>query len=115
MKKEEKSTIRLINVIAPMIGSRDVVFSLRELITKARSQAVILDFSGVEFVSRSAAHEFLVLKDELKAENIDIEFTNLKDESEAANMLRLVAANRMVPRTRNEPRFEKVSAKALFA
>jgi len=113
MKNTNKRTIRLFTAIAPMIGSRDVVSALRESIRQMAASTVDLDFADIAFISRSAAHEFLVLKDELKKRNIDLQFINA--ENEVAEMLRVVAANRTVPRAKDEPHFERVSLDALFA
>ena len=98
--------------IAPMIGSRDVVHALKDVIDQVNVSAFDMDFADVAFVSRSAAHEFLVLKDEMKKKNIDLQFINAKNE--VAEMLRIVAANRAVPRLKDEPHFERVTLAALF-
>ena len=61
----DRVVIDVSTTLAPIVGSRDIAHSLRSLILKARSKSVDLDFKNVEFLSRSAAHELLTLKDEL--------------------------------------------------
>lgn len=85
-------------LIAPVIHSRDAVELVRNVIEKTDAvTSVVLDFNEVEFISRSAAHELLVLKENLKqAKNTDIVFTNTN--KDVNGMLRIVAANRAVPK-----------------
>ena len=42
-----------------------------------RSKAVTIDFCGIDFISRSAAHEILTFVDEVQKKDIDITFTNM--------------------------------------
>lgn len=92
----KKSTkINIFQVIAPVLGSREVVSSLKKIIIKTRAKRVDLDFKKVKFVSRSAAHELLKLKEELFYKNKKvIQFVNLNDD--IAQMLKIVASSRAV-------------------
>lgn len=100
--------IRTINIdiaknLAPIVGSRDVVSSLKKTIEKAHAKAINLDFSAVEFVSRSAAHELLVLKEKLNKSFLRkkvINFINASDN--VTEMFRTVAANRALPKSKIE-------------
>lgn len=93
-----KNTINVATTVAPVLASRDVINTLKVEIEKFVSQAVQLDFAQVEFISRSAAHELLRLKESLAAQDNKktIEFINAKEE--VANMLRIVASNRAIPK-----------------
>jgi len=85
--------------LARIISSRDAAASLRSLISRSSSKAIDLDFQNVEFVSRSAAHELLLLKDRFDraiCRRKAISFINANNE--VAGMLRAVAASRAVPR-----------------
>ena len=90
-------TIKIAQVIAPLVSSRDAVETLRKPIRRTSATNIILDFNDVQFISRSAAHQLLVMKDEfaskLRPKKI-ISFINTN--SSVTNMLRLVAANRVL-------------------
>ena len=85
--------------LASIVGSRDVAHSLKNIIEKTHSKAIDLDFHDVEFVSRSAAHELLVLKERLNKRLFRkkiIHFINTSDN--VSEMFRTVAANRALPK-----------------
>ena len=53
--------------VADVVGSRDLALrfwadELFKTLSKTNDRHLILDFSGVEFMSRSFAHEYLVTK-----------------------------------------------------
>ncbi len=95
----DTTTINIATRVAPVLASRDVITALKSEIQKFATQQVQLDFAQVEFVSRSAAHELLRLKESLAAQATKktVEFINANDE--VANMLRTVASNRAIPKT----------------
>ncbi|MDP2655977.1 MAG: hypothetical protein Q8P11_00200 [bacterium] len=110
MKKQSKSTIKIAEVIASVVSSRDIVDSLEAIIKKTHATTVELDFCDVVFVSRSAAHEFLLLQKKLSQ---TVLFVNTNED--VTTMLRVVAANRAVPKNVDQTlRFERISADALF-
>ena len=77
--------------------------SLKKTIEKAHAKAINLDFSAVEFVSRSATHELLVLKEKLNKSFFKkkmITFINASDN--VTEMFRTVAANRALPKSKIE-------------
>lgn len=41
------------------------------------SKAIVFDFNGIDFISRSAAHEILTFIDDVQKKGVDITFTNL--------------------------------------
>jgi anti-anti-sigma regulatory factor len=94
----ENNTINVASVVAPVLASRDVISTLKREIEKNAAQQVQLDFADVEFVSRSAAHELLRLKEQLltQEKKQEVEFTNANDE--VSQMLRTVASNRAMPK-----------------
>jgi len=103
IKKTKAVNIDVAKSLAPIVGSRDVVSILRKTIVKAHAKIVNLDFSAVEFVSRSAAHELLVLKEKLNKSFLRkkaINFINASDN--VSEMFRTVAANRALPKTKAE-------------
>lgn len=97
-----KAKITILNIskiLAPILGSRDIIDDLKQLVIKAPTKRVDLDFQKVQFVSRSAAHELLKLKEELfyrKQNKKEVNFINTNEN--VAQMLRIVAANRAVPK-----------------
>ena len=85
--------------LASAISSRDITDDLKAAIKKADTEAVDLDFANVEFVSRSAAHQLLTMKEELMQKSWHskkVSFVNTNKDVE--EMFRVVAANRAVPR-----------------
>ena len=103
VKKTKTININVAKNLAPIVGSRDVVSSLKMTIEKAYAKAINLDFSAVEFVSRSAAHELLVLKEKLNKSFFKkkvINFINASDN--VTEMFRTVAANRALPKSKIE-------------
>lgn len=113
MEKELNTTIQIARVLAPIVGSRDVVDLLKAPVLNSSTKSVVLSFKNVEFISRSAAHELLLIKDELRLKNKELSFIDTnKDVSE---MLRVVAANRALPKT-EKPQFkaEKIDINSLL-
>lgn len=105
MKNEPKKIIKMAKYFAPVISSRDITDSLESAILKSKSKIVDLDFSDVEFISRSAAHALLSMKEILQRRVVkkkEISFVNANEE--VKEMLRIIAANRALPK--GKPRFE---------
>ena len=94
----QNETIDLAAIVAPVLASRDLISTLKSAIEKTTTRQVQLDFANVEFVSRSAAHELLHLKESVTALNPKktIEFINPNEE--VTHMLRIVASNPAVPK-----------------
>ncbi|OGI30895.1 MAG: hypothetical protein A2271_03160 [Candidatus Moranbacteria bacterium RIFOXYA12_FULL_35_19] len=110
MENIKKTTINLFREIAPIIGSRDLIDSLEKVISASKYNLVDLDFQKVEFVSRSAAHALLVMKEDFsrKTKNKkEIAFVNANEDIE--KMLRIVAANRALPK-KGDVKFEPEKA-----
>lgn len=85
------SKIDIAKNIASILGSRDVVESLEQLLIKSAKQEVNLDFKNVKFISRSAAYQLLRLKEKLFYKNkIKLRFINLNPN--VSQMLKIVAA-----------------------
>lgn len=95
MKKRKSTKINIAEKIAPILGSRDVIQELDKLIKKAKTDLVELDFVKLEFVSRSAAHELVSLREKYTRQAKNISFINTSQD--VYKMLRIVAANRAVP------------------
>ena len=94
MSKNKKKSLNIAKIIAPIISSRDVLGMLKSAILKADAKSVDLNFKDVKFISRSAAHELLTIKDSV-TKRVKIDFINTSDD--VKEMLRTVAANRAVP------------------
>jgi anti-anti-sigma regulatory factor len=98
----KKVRIKLINVadkLATVVASRDITRTLEKLILDARESEVSLDFKNVDFISRSAAHELLMLQEELArrvCQAIQLSFVNTN--KHVATMLKVVAASRTSPK-----------------
>ena len=58
-----------IKIKRKILTSRDLIRDYQKEINAIKNDTVILDFSAVEFISRSATHEFLKLKEEYKIKN----------------------------------------------
>jgi len=98
----QSETTNLTAAVAPVLASRDVIRTLKDPIEKMASQHIRLDFANVEFISRSAAHELLRLKEwfSAQANHKEIEFVNAN--KEVSQMLRTVASNRAIPKDQKE-------------
>lgn len=101
LKNQNSTTINIAKLLAVIISSRDVAEILGVEIKKADTKSVVLDFTNIKFISRSAAHSLLLLKDKLK-NNKDVSFANA--EKDVSEMLRIVAANRAYPKN-EKPEF----------
>lgn len=102
MKRVTKAIINLADSIAPIIGSRDLVDLLEKSISKTKADLVELDFKNVEFVSRSAAHALLTMKEDFLRKMLrkkEIAFVNAN--RDVKTMFRTVAANRALPNKRD--------------
>lgn len=100
MKNSTKTSLDIAKLVAPIVGSREAVRDLKKTITKEKSTNIDLDFRNVEFVSRSAAHEFLMLKEALARKMLSqktIAFVHVNQE--VKDMFRAIAANRAVPKS----------------
>ncbi|MDD5172974.1 MAG: STAS domain-containing protein [Patescibacteria group bacterium] len=114
MHKENITIIDIAESIAPIISSRDVIDNFKKSIKRAPDVNVALDFSNVQFISRSAAHQLLSIREEFahKWQNKKIvSFTNT--DSNVASMLRLVAANKVLPKGKIKFNAETISIESL--
>ena len=105
MQNKPQKTIKIAEHIAPIISSRDIADNLENVIIKHKSKVLDLDFSNVEFISRSAAHALLSMKEDLQRRLMkkkEISFTNTNKEVE--KMFRIIAANRALPKAK--PKFK---------
>lgn len=112
MKKIAPKIIQIAKLLAPIISSRDIIAVLKKKIIAAKSSLIELDFSDVEFISRSAAHELILMKEDLRNKK---EITIANANEAVIQMLRIVAANRIAPKTQ-KPKFnpKRVDIKFLY-
>ncbi|MDP2586669.1 MAG: STAS domain-containing protein [Candidatus Komeilibacteria bacterium] len=114
MEKTIKNTIKIADLVAPVISSRDIAVILKSSILKSNFSIVELDFSNVEFISRSAAHSLLLMKEDLKRsffKKRDVILINTNEE--VSKMLRIIAANRVSPKSKPDFKAEKVDITTL--
>lgn len=91
-------TIRLSDYLPSNVSSRDIISQfLEKLIAEMKTNLVYLDFSKISFISRSAAHELIKMKErfEYSKQRKKIEFIKLDDD--VAEMIRIVGANMIYP------------------
>ncbi len=115
MIKQYKYTIDVAKILAPIVGSRDLMPVLAEAVNKSDTKAVDLDFAKVEFVSRSAAHALLLMKEDLQRRWLNKKFIAFVNASEnVQEMFRVVAANRALPKTNElQVKIEKTDINSL--
>lgn len=104
-KSQNSTTIRVSELLAPIISSRDVVDVLEDKSKKTDTESVVLDFSNVKFISRSAAHALALLKERVESRvsnRKSLSFVNAN--SDIVEMLRIVAANKIYPKDK-KPEF----------
>lgn len=105
-------TIKLAQDIAQIISSRDVVLQVKQQIVTSQAEQVVLDFSKVEFISRSAAHEFILLSESL----VDQHSVTFVDMNESVRtMLQTVRDHRVAPQKVEVPLLQAVDINAVFA
>lgn len=78
----KKKVLYLKTILAPTLGSRDVTSTLSRVLTWQKEKHIELDFSDIDFISRSAAHELLLLRFKLQRRIFrkkTIKFVNFKD------------------------------------
>lgn len=116
MDSTTNNTISIVQTIAPIVSSRDLVRNLEKVIAKVKADLVDLDFINVEFISRSAAHEMIMLQERMRIKRFkkkDVRFTNTNDE--VKKMLRIVAANKAMPEApKPKIQLEKISIQSLL-
>jgi len=115
-KSQNLTTINVSKLLAPIISSRDIASILEDKIKTTDTESVLLDFTNIKFISRSAAHSLLLLKAKLESKisnRKEISFTNA--DNDVAEMFRVVAANRALPK-KEKPEFnpEKINISSLL-
>lgn len=116
MNNMSTNPIDVAKILAPIVSSRDLIDIVRKEIMKNIDARIQLDFKDVNFISRSAAHEMLVMKEDLARKTLrkkEISFVNTNPT--VKEMFRVVAANRAVPQKPKEIEFkaEKIDIKTL--
>ena len=116
-KKKEKSTrIYMSKLLAKIINSRDVMDVLEDVIKKTNTELVVLDFSNIKFISRSAAHALLLVKEKYECKSYNRKFVTFKNAIyDVSEMLRIVNANKAYPKEKkNEFNPKKIDITSLF-
>jgi len=115
-KSHNLTTINVSKLLAPIISSRDVADILEAEIKKTDAKSVFLDFTNIKFISRSAAHSLLLLKEKLESRASNRkEMSFINPDNDVAEMFRAVAANRALPK-KEKPEFnpEKINISSLL-
>jgi len=115
-KNKNSVKISMIKLLAEIISSRDIADVLENVIKKVDAESVVLDFTNIKFVSRSAAHSLLLLRERLESRlsnRKEISFENAPND--VSEMLRVVSANRTYPKS-EKPTFnpEKIDITSLL-
>ncbi|MBU4274642.1 hypothetical protein KKE19_02410 [Patescibacteria group bacterium] len=115
-KSQNLTTINIRKLLAPIISSRDVASVLEDEIKKTDTELVFLDFTNIKFISRSAAHSVLLLKEKFESRTLNRkEMSFINADNDVAEMLRAIAANRVLPK-KEKPEFnpEKIDILSLL-
>lgn len=104
----QKAVIHIAKIVAPIVSSRDIAANLKENVARSTASTVHLDFSNVEFVSRSAAHQLLELKESFQHREPKKEVVFDNASKDVTQMFRIIASNRAMPE--KKPRTEPVKA-----
>ena len=70
---KEMKEIKIIHITGNQINGRSIVASL----FLEKESAYKLNFEGITFISRSAAHELLTTIDKLKENNVEVKIVNI--------------------------------------
>jgi len=85
--------LKLAEEIAEIISSRNVIAQIKNRLLSQSEDLCVLDFSSVVFISRSAAHELILLEEDLKSHKKQIEFVHMNNDVQA--MLNTVRQHRI--------------------
>lgn len=109
------AVINIADIVAPIVSSRDIAANLEKNIANSLAERVVLDFSKVKFISRSAAHQLLMIKEQFQHAQPKKEVVFENTNEDVKEMFRIIAANRAVPESK-KPTFnaEKISMSALI-
>ena len=116
MDKENTTILNVAETIAPIISSRDIIEDFEKSIKRAPTFDIALDFNNVQFISRSASHQLLTLKEELANKLLKkkiISFINTNND--VTKMLRLVAASKALPQKKVKFDAEITNIQSLMA
>ena len=98
-KKEKSGRIYVNRLLAEIINSRDVMDVLEDAIKKTNTELVVLDFTNVKFISRSAAHALLLLKEKFECKSSNRKIISFENAVyDVSEMLRIVNANKAYPK-----------------
>jgi anti-anti-sigma regulatory factor len=94
---KKPARIRLSKISAEIISSRDIADILRDAIKKTDTESIVLDFTDIKFISRSAAHSLILLKE--KFETLNRKYMSFENaDNDVSEMLRIVSANKIYPK-----------------
>ncbi|MFH1298754.1 MAG: hypothetical protein ABII07_02910 [Patescibacteria group bacterium] len=98
-KKEKSTRIYANKLLAEIINSRDVMDVLEAAVQKTNTELVVLDFTNIKFISRSAAHALLLLKEKFEYKSSNKKIVSFENAIyDVSEMLRIVNANKAYPK-----------------
>lgn len=80
---EHRLHLKLAQEIAEIISSRDVITVIKNRLLNQPEKSFVLDFSSVAFTSRSAAHEFILLEEDLKSHKKQVALVHMNKDVQA--------------------------------
>jgi hypothetical protein len=118
--RTKKEVVPLRDLMSPTICTRDIVQFLFRNLDKKPCNEIELDFDGIEFISRSASHELLCLKERAEHGIFGLFFKKsihlVNVNSNVAQLLNVVAANRVIPKvTKETSQIQHVDVDDLYA
>ena len=104
-KNEKSARIYVNKLLAEIINSRDVADVLEDAIKRTDTESVVLDFTDIKFVSRSAAHALILLQQRFENEVLNKKIISFENAiNDVLEMLRIVSANKTYPK-KEKPEF----------
>lgn len=79
---DNQKQINLYKIFSSFIVLRQDVRVLKEKILKKKLNSVVFNFDGIEFISRSATHEFNMIKKELSEKGVNVVFEKMSPDIE---------------------------------
>ena len=97
-KNKNSARININKLLAEIINSRDIADVLENVIKKTNAQSVVLDFTDIKFISRSAAHALILLQQRFENKVLNKKVISFENATkDVLEMIRIVSANKTYP------------------
>lgn len=84
MNQNNSTILKMVDLLAPILSSRDVITDVIKIALKhTNTRLVFLDFIDVKFISRSVAHELLMIQNQFEHtifQKKEIRFINMNED-----------------------------------